>query len=284
MARPPAGERRDWQAAQLADGRGWHSGGLACALLRRNPPPTSRVCLAGGTSPRASRVLGAGSSPRDCLEGGGGAPCRVGRLRLGDGHPPYSASSVHLLGVCGRCGTVYVDVISGRCGTVCVEVKRRPSHRHAPIRRTTAAPPATPAVRTRRPSHSTQTVPCRTRGQAPYAPERICLEWGGPRNSEREVIEMSTTTTQNRLLSAAYDNPVIEAEGPKSNPGELANWPMLRISYRNRQGSHRLLAASRARARRPAAGLRHVLQPADPERARVRDRDQCRRRPQGHGG
>lgn len=43
---------------------------------------------------------------------------------------------------------------------------------------------------------------------------------------------MNKTTTQNRLLAAAYDNPLIEAEGPKSNPGELANWPMLKIAYR----------------------------------------------------
>ena len=43
---------------------------------------------------------------------------------------------------------------------------------------------------------------------------------------------MSTETTQNRLLAEAYGNPLIEAQGPQQNPGELANWPMLKVSYR----------------------------------------------------
>ncbi|HPG26788.1 MAG TPA: acetoacetate decarboxylase family protein [Myxococcota bacterium] len=43
---------------------------------------------------------------------------------------------------------------------------------------------------------------------------------------------MSTSTTQNRLLAAAYQNPIVPAEGPKTNPGELSSWPMLRIAYR----------------------------------------------------
>ena len=43
---------------------------------------------------------------------------------------------------------------------------------------------------------------------------------------------MSTDTTQNRLLAEAYGSPLIEAQGPQQNPGELANWPMLKVSYR----------------------------------------------------
>ena len=43
---------------------------------------------------------------------------------------------------------------------------------------------------------------------------------------------MSATTTCNRLLAASYDQPLIEATGPQQNPGELANWPMLKVSYR----------------------------------------------------
>ena len=43
---------------------------------------------------------------------------------------------------------------------------------------------------------------------------------------------MSADTTQNRLLAEAYDNPLIEADGPQQNPGELANWPMLKVAYR----------------------------------------------------
>ncbi len=43
---------------------------------------------------------------------------------------------------------------------------------------------------------------------------------------------MSETTTCNRLLAASYDQPLIEATGPQQNPGELSNWPMLKVSYR----------------------------------------------------
>ena len=39
----------------------------------------------------------------------------------------------------------------------------------------------------------------------------------------------ATITT---LLANAYDNPIIEATGPQSNPGELINWPMLKLVYR----------------------------------------------------
>ena len=46
---------------------------------------------------------------------------------------------------------------------------------------------------------------------------------------------MSADTTQNRLLAEAYDNPLIEADGPQQNPGELANWPMLKVAYRTDQ-------------------------------------------------
>ena len=38
--------------------------------------------------------------------------------------------------------------------------------------------------------------------------------------------------TINTLLANAYDNPIIEAPGPQSNPGELINWPMLKLVYR----------------------------------------------------
>jgi len=40
------------------------------------------------------------------------------------------------------------------------------------------------------------------------------------------------TDTINTLLAKAYDNPIIEATGPQSNPGELINWPMLKLVYR----------------------------------------------------
>lgn len=43
---------------------------------------------------------------------------------------------------------------------------------------------------------------------------------------------MSTTTTQNRILAEHYTSPLIEADGPQQNPGELSNWPMLKIAYR----------------------------------------------------
>ena len=43
---------------------------------------------------------------------------------------------------------------------------------------------------------------------------------------------MSKTTTCNRLLAASYDQPLIEATGPQQNPGELSNWPMLKVAYR----------------------------------------------------
>jgi len=41
--------------------------------------------------------------------------------------------------------------------------------------------------------------------------------------------------TINTLLARAYDNPILPAEetaGPQSNPGELINWPMLKVVYR----------------------------------------------------
>ena len=38
--------------------------------------------------------------------------------------------------------------------------------------------------------------------------------------------------TINTLLANAYDQPLIEATGPQSNPGELINWPMLKLVYR----------------------------------------------------
>jgi acetoacetate decarboxylase len=38
--------------------------------------------------------------------------------------------------------------------------------------------------------------------------------------------------TINTLLANAYDNPIIQATGPQSNPGELINWPMLKLVYR----------------------------------------------------
>lgn len=43
---------------------------------------------------------------------------------------------------------------------------------------------------------------------------------------------MSTTTTQNRILAEHYTSPLIEADGPQQNPGELSNWPMLKVAYR----------------------------------------------------
>ena len=40
-------------------------------------------------------------------------------------------------------------------------------------------------------------------------------------------------TTLNRVLSAHYDAPLIEpTERPQGDPGELVNWPMLKVSYR----------------------------------------------------
>lgn len=38
--------------------------------------------------------------------------------------------------------------------------------------------------------------------------------------------------TINTLLAKAYQEPLIEATGPQSNPGELINWPMLKLVYR----------------------------------------------------
>lgn len=43
---------------------------------------------------------------------------------------------------------------------------------------------------------------------------------------------MSRDTTLNRILAGHYDSPLIEAEGPRHNPGELVDWPMLKVSYR----------------------------------------------------
>ena len=42
------------------------------------------------------------------------------------------------------------------------------------------------------------------------------------------------STTINNLLSAAYDSPILEepAAGPQTNPGEIIQWPMLKLSYR----------------------------------------------------
>lgn len=40
------------------------------------------------------------------------------------------------------------------------------------------------------------------------------------------------STTMNRMLAEAYGNPIVDEDGPASNPGELANWPMLKVAYR----------------------------------------------------
>ena len=42
------------------------------------------------------------------------------------------------------------------------------------------------------------------------------------------------STTINNLLSAAYDAPTVEGAeaGPQTNPGEIIQWPMLKLSYR----------------------------------------------------
>lgn len=34
------------------------------------------------------------------------------------------------------------------------------------------------------------------------------------------------------LLASHYDAPLVDSSGPQSNPGELVNWPMLKLAYR----------------------------------------------------